>query len=111
MQYAIAALFGLSIGTMFAYTTIPFTRWLPYTASVIILLIAVAAMLFLPGLSDGLGLIVAFTALLAIALCGGYLWREHPGLADSRYWARVGKVVLHSSALRRSHRERMSDEP
>lgn len=111
MQYAPGALFGLSIGTLFAYTTIPFTRWLPYAASVIILLIAVATMLFLPGLPNGLGLVVAFAALLAIALNGGHLWREHPALADSRYWGRVGKVVLHSSALRRSHREETSDEP
>jgi hypothetical protein len=43
MDYLLAALFGLSIGTLMAYSRFPPTRWLPSVAATVVLVTGASA--------------------------------------------------------------------
>lgn len=101
MEYIVAALFGLSIGTLYAYSAFPTTKWLPTVATGVLLVIGVSFVTW--GLvSPALGITIGLTSLIALALAGASRWGSHPLLADSNYWSRVWLWMWHIRTLRRN---------
>jgi hypothetical protein len=101
MGYVVAVVFGLSIGTLVTYATIPTTRWLPYLAVGAILVIAVGQLWQDPS-GAPYGIVIALASAVSAALTAGVIWRDHPLLAGSGFWGRVWIAGTHASALRRS---------
>ena len=101
MGYVVAVVFGLSIGTLVTYATIPTTRWLPYLAVGAILVIAVGQLWQDPS-GAPYGIVIALASAVSAALTAGVIWRDHPLLAGSGYWGRVWIAAGHTSSLRRS---------
>jgi hypothetical protein len=104
MGYLAAAVFGLSIGTLIAYATIPTTRWLPYLSVGVILIIAVGQ-LWRDPTGAPYGIVIALASSVSSALVAGVVWRDHPLLTGSGYWGRVWIATAHWSLLRRSFAE------
>jgi hypothetical protein len=110
MDYLIAALFGLSVGTLIAYSGLPPTRWPQTVAAAVLLVIGVGFAIFSPGGSSTLGLIVAMASLVAVTLADGVVWARHPLLAGTGYWFRVWAAFWRKPMLRRSLAEASEPE-
>jgi hypothetical protein len=105
VEFVIAAIFGLSGGTLLAYTTVPTTRWLPSAAATLVLLIGAGEAAWSPSGSPWSGIIIVFSSAIATILAMGVLWAHHPLLAGSGYWSRVLLATLHERTLQRSWAE------
>ena len=100
MDYLIAAAFGLSIGTLLAYSLYP-TRWLPYLCACVVLAIGVGVVAFRPATSPVLGVIIGGTSCVSGLLASGLARKEHPLLAPLGYWSRIWMMIWHEPTLRR----------
>ncbi|TFC93934.1 MULTISPECIES: hypothetical protein [Cryobacterium] len=101
MDYVIASLFGLSIGTLFAYSAYPVVQRLPLAAVMVIVLVGAWVVIWGPvASSSGLGIIIGLTSVIGLALAGANRWAAHPLLANSGYWSRVVLWMTHSRTLR-----------
>jgi hypothetical protein len=105
MDYLIAALFGLSIGTLMAYSRSPTTRWPSSVAVTVVLVVGIGYATLGPDGSSALGTVVALASLVAATLADGAAWAGHPLLAGTGYWYRVWAALWHTSMLRRSFAE------
>jgi hypothetical protein len=104
MDYLVAAVFGLGVGTLFSYGTFPNPRWLPRIATAAVLIIG-AGQLSGPNGSPLCGIIIMVCSVIASILASAGLWAVHPLLATSGYWSRVWMVVLHERTLQRTWAE------
>jgi hypothetical protein len=102
MDYLIAALFGLSIGTLIAYSGFPPTRLPQTVAAAVLFVIGIGFAIFGPGGSSTLGVIVSTASLVALTLVDGNVWAKHPLLAGTGYWFRVWMVLWRKPMLRRA---------
>jgi hypothetical protein len=105
MDYLIAALFGLSIGTLIAYSGFPPARLPQTVAAAVLLAIGIGVAIFGQGGSSTRGLIVSMASLVALTLADGIVWAGHPLLAGTGYWFRVWFVLWRKPMLRRSFPE------
>lgn len=100
MEYAVAAVFGLSIGTLITYASAPKIRWPAFLGTCAVLAIAVGV-IWGSSTSFVLGMIIVATALVAEFLAGGVVWKGNPLLAGAGYWERAWMAMWHTSMLRR----------
>jgi len=98
----IAAVFGLAVGTLIAYSSAPTTRRVPYICSLVILGLGISTTIWGPVPSPTAGLIIAATVIAATLLAGGVLWKDHPGLEGQGYWSRVWIASRSAHLLRRT---------
>jgi hypothetical protein len=110
MEYALASVFGLGVGVLFAYAAFPTYRWLPSIAAAAVLATGVGESAWGPSGSPWLGIIIGVTSVIAMILASGVRWADHPLLATSGYWSRVGAAALHGRTLQRSWLEYTRDE-
>ena len=100
MDYIIAAVYGLGVGTLIAYSAFPILQWLPTVATMVVLAIGVSFVTWGPVAAPALGITIGLTSLVALALAGAVRWASHPLLADSGYWSRVWFWMWHTRTLR-----------
>jgi hypothetical protein len=111
MDYLIAALFGLSIGTLMAYSRSPTTRWPSSVAAAVVLVVGIGYATLGPGGSSALGTVVALASLVAATLADGAAWAGHPLLVGTGYWYRVWAALRHTSKLRSPFAEASEPDP
>jgi hypothetical protein len=109
MEYVVAAVFGLGVGTLFAYGAFPNSRWLPRIAATTVLIIGIGESAWGPSGSPWLGITIGVSSVIASILASAGLWAVHPLLAGSGYWSRVWIVLLHERTLQRTWAEHGSD--
>ncbi|WGD37586.1 hypothetical protein [Lysinibacter sp. HNR] len=101
----IASLFGLSVGVLIAYLTLPTTQTVPAIATCVVLVIGVSITIWGPESSPFYGILIGLSSVIALALAGAQRWKNHPLLADAGYWKRVGLWVMHAHVLRKTNVE------
>jgi hypothetical protein len=103
MDYALAAVFGLSVGAVLQLSSIPRSRWLEQIAAVALYLIGLSSTIWFLHSSFWVSYTLSGAIIIGLILAAGLGWKDHPLLAGTGYWYRVWNGLRHGAMLRRSY--------
>lgn len=99
MEYFLAAVFGLGVGVLSAFASIPRPKWLPTFAVLAVLSTAIIFAVWV--LENPVVVITLVLAdLIGLSLAGAVGWEGNPLYADVGYWGRATSWMWHTKRLR-----------
>lgn len=105
MEHILVALFGVSVGTLISYTSIPRIRWVPNLCALTILVLSVAASITMyPDMPASVGVTFSASVLISVVVAAAQFWRKNPLMEGLGFWERLQLAINHRSTLKESQR-------